>query len=46
MHEAPAEAQERAAIALISPALAVGLELAKRGDRELDYSRASFTHGT
>ena len=37
MREPPAEVQERAATALIEPARAVGLKLAKRGDRELDY---------
>ena len=37
MPEPAAEAQERAATALIEPARAIGLELAKRGDRELDY---------
>lgn len=37
MREPPAEAQERAATALIEPARAVGLRLFKRGDRELDY---------
>ena len=37
MREAPAEAQERAATALIEPARAVGFKLSKRGDGELDY---------
>jgi len=37
MHEAPAEAQERAVTALVEPARAVGFKLSKRGDHELDY---------
>ncbi len=37
MHEGPAETQERAATALIKPARKVGIELSKRGERELDY---------
>jgi hypothetical protein len=37
MHEAPADAQERAATALVEPARAVGFKLSKRGDHELDY---------
>ena len=37
MHEAPAEAQSRAASALSDPARAVGLRLTKRGSGELRY---------
>ena len=37
MHEAPAEAQERAATALVEPARAVGSKLSKRGDHELGH---------
>ena len=38
MREAPAEAQARAASALVEPARAVGLRLTKRGAGELQYS--------
>ena len=37
MREAPAEAQARAATALVEPARAVGLRLTKRGGGELGY---------
>ena len=43
MREAPAEAQARAATALVEPARAVGLRLTKRGAGELGYTpRAQF----
>ena len=38
MREAPAEAQARAATALVEPARAVGLRLTKRGAGELGYT--------
>jgi len=38
MREAPAEAQARAATALVEPARAVGLRLSKRGAGELGYT--------
>jgi hypothetical protein len=37
MQEPPGEAQERAASALTEPARRIGLELANRGERELEY---------
>jgi hypothetical protein len=38
MREAPAEAQARAATALVEPARAIGLRLTKRGAGELGYT--------